>query len=205
MHVTSLPGLIVLASCAEYTALVKSGNVTNTHVWKAVKGAYCWWKPGYRDLFSCVTFLLDGWPVLCCFPSARVNWCSCASVVTLSNSVVINSLSSFFVPFSVISVLRSARYMSLLSVGVVGKPSDFSGGRREWRHFEWVFRNWFGFLCETVEEFLDQAANALGKLGEAVPDRRETDKKFYMSLAMVCKNEALDLVKTVTHKRDFES
>ena len=43
------------------------------------------------------------------------------------------------------------------------------------------------------------------KLGEAVPDRRETDKKFYMSLAMVCKNEALDLVKTVTHKRDFES
>ena len=28
-----------------------------------------------------------------------------------------------------------------------GKPSDFSGDRREWRHFEWVFRNWFGFTC----------------------------------------------------------
>ena len=36
-----------------------------------------------------------------------------------SNSVVINSLSSFSVPFSVISVLRSARCMRLLSVGVV--------------------------------------------------------------------------------------
>ena len=52
-------------------------------------------------------------------PSARVNWCSCASVVIFSNSVVINPLSSFSVPFSVISVLRSARCMSLLSVGVV--------------------------------------------------------------------------------------
>ena len=38
-----------------------------------------------------------------------------------------------------------------------------------------------------------------------VPDRRETDKALYMSLAMVCKNEALDVVKTVTHKRGFES
>ena len=52
---------------------------------------------------------------------------------------------------------------------------------------------------------MDQAANALGELGEAVPHRRETDKALYMSLAMVCKNEALDLVKTVTHKRGFES
>ena len=40
---------------------------------------------------------------------------------------------------------------------------------------------------------------------ETVPDRRETDKALYMSLAMVCKNEALDVVKTVTHKRGFES
>ena len=86
-----------------------------------------------------------------------------------------------------------------------GKPSDFSGDRREWRHFEWVFRNWFGFLYDTAEEWLDQAASAPGELGEAVPDRRETDKALYMSLAMVCKNEALDLVKTVTHKRGFES
>ena len=39
------------------------------------------------------------------------------------------------------------------------------------------------------------------ELGETVPDRRETDKALYMCLAMVCKNEALDLVKTVTHKR----
>ena len=45
----------------------------------------------------------------------------------------------------------------------------------------------------------------LGELGEAVPDRTETDKALYMSLAMVCKNEALDVVKTVTHKRGFES
>ena len=72
-----------------------------------------------------------------------------------------------------------------------GKPSDFLGDRREWRHFEWVFRNWFGFLYDTAEEWLDQAANSPVELGEAVPDRRETDKALYMSLAMVCKNEAL--------------
>ena len=69
------------------------------------------------------------WPIELCdvssgrvagiFFSARVNWCSCASVVIFSNSVVINSLSSFSVPFSVISMLQSARCMSLLSVGVV--------------------------------------------------------------------------------------
>ena len=75
-----------------------------------------------------------------------------------------------------------------------GKPSDFSGDRREWRHFEWTFRNWF-----------DQAASALGELGEAALDRRVTDKALYMGLAMVCKNESLDVVKTVTHKRGFES
>ena len=62
-----------------------------------------------------------------------------------------------------------------------GKPSDFSGDRREWRHFEWVFRNWFGFLYDTAEEWLDQAANSPVELVEAVPDRRETDKALYMS------------------------
>ena len=36
-----------------------------------------------------------------------------------------------------------------------------------------VFRNWFGFLHDTAEEWLDQAASALGELGEAVPDRRD--------------------------------
>ena len=65
-----------------------------------------------------------------------------------------------------------------------GKPSDFSGDRREWRHFEWVFRHWFGFLCDAAEEWLDQAASVSGELGEAVSDRRETDKALYMSLAM---------------------
>ena len=78
---------------------------------------------------------------------------------------------------------------------LLGKPSDFSGDRREWRHFEW----------NAAEEWLDQAASVPGELGEAVLDRRETDKALYMSLAMVCKNEALDVVKTVTHKRGFES
>ena len=52
MHVTSLLGLIVLASYDEYTALVKSGNVASKHVWKAVKGVNCWWKRGYRDFFE---------------------------------------------------------------------------------------------------------------------------------------------------------
>ena len=31
------------------------------------QGCVFWWKPGYRDLFSYVTFLLDMWPVFCCF------------------------------------------------------------------------------------------------------------------------------------------
>ena len=57
------------------------------------------------------------------------------------------------------------------------KPSDFSGDRREWRHFEWVFRNWFGFFCDTAEEWLDQAASVPGEIGEAVPDRRERRTK----------------------------
>ena len=70
---------------------------------------------------------------------------------------------------------------------LLGKPSDFSGDKREWRHFEWVFRNWFDFLYDAAEEWLDQAANAPGELGEAVPDRRETDTALYMSLAVVCK------------------
>ena len=26
----------------------------------------------------------------------------------------------------------------------------------EWRHVEWVFRNWFGFLHDAAEEWLDQ-------------------------------------------------
>ena len=86
-----------------------------------------------------------------------------------------------------------------------GKPSDFSGDRREWRHFECVFGTLFGFLYNAAEEWLDQAASAPGELGEAVPDRRETNKALYVSLAMVCKNEALDVLKTVTHKRGFES
>ena len=86
-----------------------------------------------------------------------------------------------------------------------GKPSDFSGDKREWRHFEWVFPNWFGFLHDAADELLDQAASTPGGLGEAVPDRRKTDKALYMSLAMACTNDALDVVKTVTHKRGFES
>ena len=49
-----------------------------------------------------------------------------------------------------------------------GKPSDFSGDRREWRHFEWVFRTWPGFLYDAAEEWLDQAASVPGVLGEAV-------------------------------------
>ena len=33
-----------------------------------------------------------------------------------------------------------------------GKRADFLGDRCEWRHFEWVFRNWFGFLHDAAEE-----------------------------------------------------
>ena len=30
-------------------------------------GSVFWWKTGYCDLLSYVKFLLDGWPVFCCF------------------------------------------------------------------------------------------------------------------------------------------
>ena len=40
--------------------------------------------------------------------------------------------------------------------------------------------------------------------GEAVQERRETGKALYMSLAMLCKNDALDVVKAVTGKRGVE-
>ena len=85
-----------------------------------------------------------------------------------------------------------------------GKPANFLGDRREWRHFEWVFRNWFGFLYDAAEEWLDEAAVSVVELGEDVQARRETDKALYMSLAMVCKDGALDVVKGVTGKRGFE-
>ena len=59
---------IVPASYDEYTALVQSGNVASKHVWKAVKGTCCLWKPGCLDLLSYVTFLLVmWWTVLCWF------------------------------------------------------------------------------------------------------------------------------------------
>ena len=64
MPVKSLLSLVVSASYDEYTALVKSGNVASKHVWTAVKDANCWWTPGYRDLLSYVTFLMDLWFVL---------------------------------------------------------------------------------------------------------------------------------------------
>ena len=86
-----------------------------------------------------------------------------------------------------------------------GKPSDLSGDRRECRHVEWVFRNWFGFLYDTADGGWTKQRMHLEHLGKRFPDRRETDKALYMSLAMVCKNEAIDVVNTVTHKRGFES
>ena len=52
---------------------------------------------------------------------------------------------------------------------------------------------------------MTQTVSASGELEKAVPDRRETDKALYMRLVMMCKNETLDIVKTVTHKCDFES
>ena len=65
----------------------------------------------------------------------------------------------------------------------------------EWRHFEWVFRNWFASLYDAAEERLDEAASAVVELCGDVQERRETDKALYMSLAMLCKNDALDVVK----------
>ena len=65
-----------------------------------------------------------------------------------------------------------------------GKPSDLPGDT--------------GLVSSPIQQV---HLESLGKRS----DRRETDKALYMSQAMVCKNEALDVVKTVTHKRGFES
>ena len=62
---------------------------------------------------------------------------------------------------------------------------------------------WFPLRC--AEDWLDQAASAVREFCELVPERRETDKAWCMSLAMVCKNDALDVVKKVTRKRGCES
>ena len=63
-----------------------------------------------------------------------------------------------------------------------GKPSDFSGDRREWRHFEWVFRNWFGFLYDAAEEWLDQAATcAWGAWGSGPGSQRDRQSLVHES------------------------
>ena len=38
--------------------------------------------------------------------------------------------------------------------------------------------NWFSFLYDATEEWMDEASRAGGEHGEAVPERRETDKAF---------------------------
>ena len=43
MHVTSLFGMVFLASHDEYTALVKSCDVAGEHVRRADSGMYLWW------------------------------------------------------------------------------------------------------------------------------------------------------------------
>ena len=58
-------------------------------------------------------------------------------------------------------------------------------------------KRWQLVDCDAAEECLDQAASAPGELGEAVPDRRETNKALYMSLAA-------RLWMSVTHNRGFE-
>ena len=105
-HARHVSTWLIVPAYDEYTALVKSGNVANKHVWKAVIGAYCWWKT-WISLLKELCDVSSGYVVVCpllFFPSARVNWCICASVVIFSNSVVINSLSVFSVPSLVISV-----------------------------------------------------------------------------------------------------
>ena len=67
-----------------------------------------------------------------------------------------------------------------------------------------MFRICFSFLHDAAEEWLDEVASAVVELGGAVLERREIDKALYMSLAMVCKNDALDIVKAVTGKRGFK-
>ena len=59
MHDTSLCGLVrVLASYDEFTALVKSGEVTSVHVQENWQWNVSLVEPGYRDLSSYVTLLV---------------------------------------------------------------------------------------------------------------------------------------------------
>ena len=71
--------------------------------------------------------------------------------------------------------LVTSRVRELVDPKLFGKPSDSSGDRREWRHLERVFSNWFGFFYDAAGELLDEASRAGGELREAVPERRETD------------------------------
>ena len=52
------------------------------------------------------------------------------------------------------------------------------------------FRDWFGFLYDATEGALNEEASSVEELGKAVQERRD---------------DALDVVKTVTRKRGFES
>ena len=56
-----------------------------------------------------------------------------------------------------------------------GLPSEFSGDRHEWRHFEWVFRKWFGFLCDAAE-WLHEAASARRRMAKAKDQERTRDQ-----------------------------
>ena len=68
-----------------------------------------------------------------------------------------------------------------------------------------MFRNWFGFSYDAAEKWFDEAASAVVELGDAVPEHRETDKALFMSLAMVCESDALDVVTGVTGKRGLSA
>ena len=85
------------------------------------------------------------------------------------------------------------------SAKLCGLPSDFFGDKREWRHFEWVFRNWYGFLHDTTEEWLDQAANAPGELGEALPGSQRDGQRVVHEFGHFVQERAL------SHKRGFQS
>ena len=85
MHVTFLLGLIVPASYDEYTALVKSDNVVKQTRLESSQGCVLLvetWIPWPIELCD-VSSGYVACPLLF-FPSARVNWCSCASVVIFS-------------------------------------------------------------------------------------------------------------------------
>ena len=86
-----------------------------------------------------------------------------------------------------------------------GKPADFLGEKGvNGDTLSGVFRNWFVSSTMQQRNGWTRRQSRLWSWAKLYRRARETDTALYMSLAMVCMDGALDVVKAVTGKRGFE-